>query len=89
VGESEGEECREGFRERLSRSSFLINSLRESESESGSGVEVRVRFVEDVCKHRRLVEIVYSFVMTSRIEESIPPVTSQSYLVSLSQESLV
>ena len=85
VGEYGGEGCGEDFRERLSRSSFLINSSRESESESGSGVEVRV--VGDACKRRRLGEIVYSFVMTSRIETSIPPVTSQSILVSVSQES--
>ena len=58
----------------FSRSSFLINSSRESESESGSGVEVRV--VRDVCERKRLGEIVYSFVMTSRTETSVPPVTS-------------
>ena len=87
VGEDSGEECKEEFLERFSRSSFLINSSRESESELGSGVEVRV--VEDACKCRRPEGIVYSFVMTSRIEESIPSVTSQSILVSSSQESLV
>ena len=82
VGEYGGEGCGEDFCERLSRSSFLINSSRESESESGSGVEVRV--VGDACKCRRLGGIVYSFVMTSRIETPIPPVTSQSILVSMS-----